>query len=261
MKNQIKNVLKTRWAGQNIYYFEKTDSTNTQAKKLENVEHGTLVIADVQTAGRGRLGRTWESGSNNNIYMTLRLKPEISADKAPMLTLVMALSVVQAIEKVAGIQGNIKWPNDIVVNKKKICGILTEMSMNQTEIEYVIIGVGINVNTTELPDEIKAMATSLCIELGERIDRAAIIANVMECFEKNYEIFIRTASLAELMDDYNTHLINRNREVRVLEPGCEYCGYALGIDKTGQLLVKRDDGEIEKIFAGEVSVRGLYGYV
>ena len=260
MKKRIENVLKTRWAGQSIYYFEETDSTNTQAKNLKDAAHGTLVIADRQTAGRGRHGRTWESSSNENIYMTLRLKPNIPADKAPMLTLVMALSVVQAIEDVTGIKGNIKWPNDIVVNKKKICGILTEMIVDMTGIEDVVIGVGVNVNTKYFPEELKA-AASLRTESGREFDRAEIIAGIVKRFEEYYEIFEKTLSLADLIDVYNARLINRNKEVRVLEPGQEYSGYALGIDELGQLLVQRETGEIEKIFAGEVSVRGLYGYV
>lgn len=261
MKKRIESVLRTRWAGQNIYYFDVTDSTNTQAKALKGGQHGSLVVADRQTSGRGRLGRTWESSSNDNIYMTLRLKPDIPVDKAPMLTLVMALSVVRAVEDITGIKGNIKWPNDIVVNKKKICGILTEMSVDMTGIEYVVIGVGVNVNTKHFPEEIKETATSLSAEGGQDFERADIIAKILERFEEYYETFARGNNLADLMDAYNAHLINRNKEVRVLEPGQEYSGYALGIDELGQLLVRREDGSVEKIFAGEVSVRGLYGYV
>lgn len=261
MKNKIQSVLRTRWAGQNIYYFAATDSTNTQAKNCKEALHGSLFVADRQTAGRGRFGRTWESSSDENIYMTLRLKPDISADKAPMLTLVMALSVVQAVEDVTGMQGHIKWPNDIVVNKKKICGILTEMSVGMTGIEYVVIGVGVNVNTKHFPDAIKNTATSLSTEGGQKFEREDIIAKILERFEEYYDVFVKTSSLKDLMNVYNAHLINRNKEVRVLEPGQEYNGYALGIDELGQLLVQREDGKIEKIFAGEVSVRGLYGYV
>lgn len=261
MKKRIENVLRTRWAGQNICYFAETDSTNTQAKNLKDAVHGSLVVADRQTAGRGRLGRTWESSSDENIYMTLRLKPNIPVDRAPMLTLVMALSVVQAIEDVTGIKGNIKWPNDIVVNKKKICGILTEMSVDMAGIEYVVIGVGVNVNTKHFPEELQLTATSLSAESGQDFDRAEIVAGILKRFEEYYEIFTKTLSLADLMDVYNAHLINRNKEVRVLEPGQEYSGYALGIDELGQLLVRKESGEVAKIFAGEVSVRGLYGYV
>lgn len=261
MKNKIKNMLRTRWAGQSIYYFEETDSTNMQAKKLKDAVHGTLVAAGRQTAGRGRLGRIWESAANDNIYMTLRLKPNIPVDKAPMLTLVMALSVVQALEDITGMQGNIKWPNDIVVNKKKICGILTEMSADMTGIEYVVIGVGVNVNTKEFPEEIRATASSLWAECGRRFDCAEIIARILERFEENYERFTQKADLTDLVDIYHSYLINRNKEVRVLEPGQEYNGYALGIDELGRLLVRVKDGKIEKVFAGEVSVRGLYGYV
>lgn len=261
MITSIKSALTTRWAGQSIYYYEETDSTNIQAKALEGAGHGTLVVADMQTAGRGRLGRTWQSPAGNNIYMSILLKPEISPNQAPMLTLVMALSVAEAVKTVSGMNAYIKWPNDLVINKKKICGILTEMNLDGTGIKHVVIGVGINVNTPDFPEDIRQTATSLRIEGGHSFERAEIIAAIMESFEKNYEIFIQNGDLSGIVDKYNALLANKNKEVRVLEPGHEYNGYALGINNKGELLVRREDGTVENVFAGEVSVRGIYGYV
>ncbi len=261
MKSQIRKELKTHWMGKDIYYFTETDSTNMQAKNLSSACHGALIVADKQTAGRGRLGRTWSSPAGSSIYMTLRLEPKMIPDKAPMLTLVMALSVAETVHEVTGLEASIKWPNDIVVNKKKICGILTEMSVDTTGIQYVVIGVGVNVNTKDFPEEIQDMATSLYKEAAMTFDRAKIIAKILERFEANYETFMQNGSLASLAGSYNARLINKNKEVRVLEPGQEYNGYALGINEVGELLVRRADGSVENIFAGEVSVRGLFGYV
>ena len=183
--------------------------------------------------------------------MTILLYPDIPPVKAPQLTLIMAIAVAEGIREVTGLETKIKWPNDIVVNGKKICGILTEMS----------IGVGINVNQDTFPDDIKENASSLKMELGKRIKRSGLIAAVMKIFEKYYEIFQETEDLSGLQELYNSMLVNKDREVKVLEPGNEYKAYAIGINQTGELIVRTPDGKEKEIYAGEVSVRGVYGYV
>ena len=193
--------------------------------------------------------------------MTILLRPDLPPVKAPMLTLVMAVSVAEGIRQVTGLDTQIKWPNDIVLNKKKICGILTEMSTEIDYINYVVIGDGINVNQDTFPEELSETATSLKIESGQRYRRSELIASIMKQFEKNYEIFLETEDLSGIQDIYNEMLVNRGREVRVLEPGNEYNAFAEGINKTGELIVKTEAGEEKHIFAGEVSVRGIYGYV
>lgn len=264
-KAEIESLMETKWAGHPVIYHDQVDSTNTQAKRLgeepERAGHGTLVVADLQTAGKGRRGRSWESPSGASIYMSILLRPEILPDQAPMLTLVMAQSVAEAVRELTGAEVGIKWPNDIVLNGKKICGILTEMSAEIDYINYVVIGVGVNVNTPDFPEALVETATSLKIELGQNIKRSALIAAVMKRFEENYETFIRTGDLSGIQERYNSLLVNRNRAVRVLEPGHEYNGHALGINNTGELLVEKEDGTTAEIFAGEVSVRGIYGYV
>ena len=261
----IENAIHTKWAGKTVHFAEVTDSTNLWAKELarNGASHGTLVAAELQTAGRGRLGRKWLSPAGSCIMMSLLLRPEFAPQYAPMLTLVMGLSMAQAIKKL-GMEHSevaIKWPNDAVVSGKKICGILTEMSLEGTSIREVVIGVGINVNLSEVEEEIKDVATSLYLETGMKYDRSQIINLVMQQFEINYEKYIRTLDLTYLVEEYNNLLINKDRQVRVLDPKEPFEGIARGINKQGELLVECEDGEIAAVGAGEVSVRGLYGYV
>ena len=260
---EIESVIKTAWAGRRVIYYEETDSTNIQAKLAgENRgEHGALFIADRQVAGRGRRGRSWQSPGGACIYMTLLIRPQFPPEKASMLTLVMALSVAEAIRGQSGLDAKIKWPNDIVLNSKKICGILTEMSTEIDYINYVVTGVGINVNQTAFPQEMEETATSLLLEGNRTVRRAELVAAVMGRYEKNYETFIETQDLSKLLDKYNQMLVNRDRDVRVLEPQKEYNAHALGINKQGELIVITPEGEEKRIYAGEVSVRGIYGYV
>ena len=260
---EIKSLLGTEWAGRKVVYYDETDSTNNRAKDSgeKNGAHGTLFIADKQNAGTGRRGRAWESPSGKSIYMTILLRPQITPDKAPMLTLIMGLSVAEGIRKVSGAETEIKWPNDIVMNKKKVCGILTEMATEMEYVNYVVIGVGINVNQEYFSEGIKEIATSLYEETGTVYQRSELIAAVLERFEKNYEMFLETGDLSAVRKAYDSILVNRGQEVKVLEPGNEYRAVAEGINKNGELIVRLSDGRQKNIFAGEVSVRGIYGYV
>ena len=243
-------------------YYDETDSTNNRAKDSGEKKgaHGTLFIADKQNAGKGRRGRVWESPSGKSIYMTILLRPQITPDKAPMLTLIMGLSAAEGIRKVSGVEAEIKWPNDIVVNKKKVCGILTEMATEIEYVNYVVIGVGINVNQKYFPEGIKEIATSLYEVTGCVYQRSELIAAVLERFEENYEMFLETGDLSNIRKVYDSILVNRGQEVKVLEPGNEYRAVAEGINKNGELIVTLPDGRQKNIFAGEVSVRGIYGY-
>lgn len=263
-KTAIESYLDTETIGRSLVFHKETGSTNLDAKALaeKSEESGTLVVADMQTAGRGRRGRGWVAPAGQNIYMTLMLKPDCMPDKASALTLVMAISVMEAVRELVPVEKcGIKWPNDIVVNNKKICGILTEMSAELERIHYVVTGVGINVNQKEFPEEIRETATSLYIESGKETDRSRLVARVMHYFEQNYELFERSWDLEHLLDKYNSMLINRGRQVRVLDPKGEYEGVAHGINEKGELIVERsDNGETVYVYAGEVSVRGVYGY-
>lgn len=254
--------LETVWAGQTQIFYEETDSTNLRAKALgADGVHGTLILADRQTAGRGRRGRTWESDEEENIYMSLYLRPEFLPEKAPMLTLVMAYSVAEALRKSFGIEAQIKWPNDLILNRKKICGILTEMTMEQWQMQSVIIGVGINVGNRAFPEELQERATSIYLETGEMISKAGLIRAIMKEFEIQYEAFCEAGDLSPMLDGYNQILVNRGREVQILDAKGSYNATAFGINPQGELQIEREDGTREHIFAGEVSVRGIYGYV
>lgn len=262
-ESELGSRIHTRWAGRNLFYLKETDSTNNDAKRCmeEGGAHGTLIVAERQTAGRGRRGKLWESPEGTAIYMTIGMKPEFAPDKASMLTLVMALSVAQAIEEQSGLEAGIKWPNDVVVNKRKVCGILTEMILEAEYIRCVVTGVGINVNQPSMPEEIAQTATSLFIEKGEKLSRAALIESVMRHFENNYDCFIGSLDLSELKEAYEARLENKDKLVRVLDPKGEYEGIARGIRCTGELIVELPDGIVREVYAGEVSVRGYYGYV
>lgn len=260
---EIMSLMETTWAGKKVVYYDEIDSTNNRAKDAgeHGGEHGTLFVADMQSAGKGRRGRAWISPSGSSIYMTILLRPEVTPNEAPMLTLVMGLSIAEGIRQATGADVKIKWPNDIVIGGKKICGILTEMATEEDYINYVVIGIGINVNQQDFAEDIKDKATSLRIELGENCKRAKIVAQTMKRFEENYETFMQTRDLSGLQEAYNDILVNCGREVKILEPGNAYEAMAEGIDRTGQLLVTLPDGEKKEIYAGEVSVRGLHGYI
>lgn len=260
---EIKSCLHTKWLGQSIYCRETVDSTNTWARRLaeEGAVHGTVVFAEEQTSGKGRRGRGWVMPRGSSVAMTCILRPRVKPRNASMLTLVMGLSTAQACRRLYQLEAMIKWPNDIVISGKKICGILTEMNVRENHIRDLVIGVGINGNLTEFPKELAETAASLQTELGHAISRAPLAAAVLEQFEKNYEEFCVHEDFSRLKEDYNRILVNRNRKVRVLETGNEWEGTARGIDARGELLVEKDNHTVAAVSAGEVSVRGVYGYV
>lgn len=260
--SEVESHLKTKWLGRKLLYKEEVDSTNTWAKRIaeEGAMEGTVTLADLQTQGKGRRGRIWQAPKGSTVMMTMILRPDILPEQASMLTIVMGLSTAQAVKEELGIDVQIKWPNDVVLSNKKICGILTEMSTQITSIDYVISGVGINVNTQHFPEEIAQKATSLAKETGQTYRRAPLAARVLLEFEHNYEIFLKTGDLSGLVEPYNNLLINKGKRIKVLQPQGDYEATSHGINEKGELIVEKEDGEIIPVFAGEVSVRGLYGY-
>ena len=257
----IADQIHTKWAGKTVHFARKTDSTNLWIKRLakEGAPEGTLALAEFQSAGRGRLGRSWEVPEGTSVMMSILLRPKFEPQYAPTLTLVMGMAVAKAVKSL-GFDVSIKWPNDVVVSHKKICGILTEMGVRDGKIDYAVIGVGINVNIREFPEEMADKATSLYLESGREFERSQIPGLVMEAFEEYYEKFAATCDLSGLKEEYESILANYNQPVRVLakEP---YEGVARGITDGGELLVEKTDGTIVAVSAGEVSVRGLYSYV
>lgn len=260
---ELMSSISTEWAGRNVLYFDETDSTNTEAKKAAEggAPHGTLVAADYQSLGKGRRGRSWISPHGVGIWMSLLLRPGLPPSCASMLTLVAALAVADGIEEACGLETKIKWPNDIVVNGKKVCGILTEMSTELECIHYVVVGIGINANAEEFPEDIREVATSLLLETGKPVNRSRVIGAVMKAMETYYRAFMERQDMSGLLELYNGKLVSKDSVVRVLAPDQEYTGIAEGINGAGELLVRTEAGELCRVISGEVSVRGIYGYV
>lgn len=261
-EEEIRSILQTKQIGQNLVFLDIVDSTNNEARRQaeQGAPDGTLVVAVEQNAGKGRRGRSWISPKGTGIWMSMILRPNIPPEYASMLTLVAAMAVESGIRQVTGLTGQIKWPNDVILNDKKVCGILTEMSTEMERIHYVVIGIGINVSIREFPKELADKATSLLLCTGRIVSRARLTAAVAEAWEAYYGRFLQTLNLDLLIEEYNDNLVNRNREVKVLAPGGAYTGICRGINEKGELLVETSH-DMRVVVSGEVSVRGIYGYV
>lgn len=261
--HELKRQMGTRWLGKNLYFHDTIDSTNLEAKRMADsgAPEGTLVVADCQESGRGRLGRVWTSPAGCGLWMSFVLKPSYPALQASMVTLVTAMAVMEAIEETAGVPVQIKWPNDLVVQGKKVCGILTEMGMEEGRISFIVPGIGINVNNDYFPEELCGKAISLAMLTGHPVSRAALAGAICRSFEKYYRDFLEQGNLSGMMDAYNEKLVNRNRQVVISDGAGSFTCLSEGIDETGALLVRHEDGRQEAVSSGEVSVRGIYGYV
>jgi BirA family biotin operon repressor/biotin-[acetyl-CoA-carboxylase] ligase len=227
---------------------------------------GTVMTAHRQTGGKGRRGRSWDDGDGENIAFSILLTPDMDPGRASMLTIVAAMAVADAINGVLArekedLRCGIKWPNDIIMDRKKVCGILTEMSAEPDHIDYVIIGIGINVNASSFPEELRDRATSILLQSGVRTDRSALISAVLNRFELRYGRFLETLDLSGLKEEYEGRLTGLGKKVRVLDPCGEFEGICRGIDEAGALLVETPENGLRRITSGEVSVRGIYGYV
>lgn len=261
-KSEIESIMPKGGIINNVIYFDETDSTNTRAKLFgeEGMADGTLVVADCQNMGKGRRGRSFSSPSGQSIYMTFLLRPDIPPTKASMITILSAMAVRNALKEVCGIDALIKWPNDIVADGKKICGILTEMSAELTKVNYVVVGIGINVNNEKMPEDIESVAVSARMLTGKTQRRSLIIGSVCKWFGIYYDNFIDSLSLSHIKEEYNKYLIHMDREVEIVKGNEKYRAKSLGLADDGELLIERD-GKTETVMSGEVSVRGVYGYV
>lgn len=254
-ENEIKAGLATKFIGKQVHYQKSVTSTQEVAQRLTNdkVSEGTLVIADEQVGGRGRLGRPWHSPIGTGISMSLILKPKIPPQQAPQLTLLTAVAVIRGIEEATGIQCDIKWPNDILINEKKLVGILTEMQADLDQIHSVIIGIGINVNQVSFPEELKEIATSLRLEKGEEVNRANLIKRILENFEQLYEIFINEGFL-KIKTIWEAHAITIGRMITATTMKGSIKGWANGITDDGVLLLEDELGTIHKIYSADIEL-------
>ena len=245
-------VLKAHVPGK-VYYYEAVDSTNAVCKRTENVPDGSLFVSDTQTEGRGRLGRKWTSPKGCAIYMSLYLEPKIPVEKVSQLTLIAGMAVCRAIRS-----SRIKWPNDVLLNNKKICGILTEMTAEADRVNRVIIGIGINVNNELFTVDLIEKATSLYRETGIKYRRDKLICDITDEFKTLYEIFLNEGFSA-LKREYSLKCATLNRQVIIIRNGSEFEARAADIDENGGLIIEHD-GLRETVTSGEVSVRGFLGY-
>lgn len=259
----LRDYLITDFIGKNIEYHDTITSTNIRAKEIASFsDEGTVIVAEEQTMGRGRLGRSWTSPKGKGLWFSIILKPHVNPQKISKITLIGAAAVHRALKDL-DIQSHIKWPNDIVVEGKKLCGILTEMFFKNPNTYYVIMGIGVNVNLDEddFPEELKNKATSLKILKGTEVDRNKLLAYVLNNFEKLYLPFKEREDLSETIKISRENSILLNREVRIIRENIERIGRAIDIDHEGRLIVEYEDGKREAILSGEVSVRGLRGYI
>jgi len=256
LPNEIREGLDTKVLGkEDIVYFEETDSTNTRAKEsaVKGAPEGTLIISEKQTMGRGRKARKWFSPSQEGIYISIILRPTIPPHEAPKITLLTAVAVAETLLSLTTLKINIKWPNDILVNGKKIAGILTEISTEPDAIDYVVVGLGLNVNTPGFPDDIKEIATSLFIETGEYFSRGRVIREYLQWHEKYYEIF-KKVGFEPVIKRWRelANIIGHRIMVEMMNE--KYAGEVEDVDKDGVLILKDDRGTLHRIISGDVTL-------
>jgi BirA family biotin operon repressor/biotin-[acetyl-CoA-carboxylase] ligase len=251
---ELQRGLETNYIGKKIHYFHEVDSTNNVAKKLaeDGAEEGTIVIAETQTRGRGRLGKTWLSPTGG-IWMSIILRPHSPPADAPQLTLMTGVAVAKTLQKECGLDVGIKWPNDILIGEKKVCGILTEANAKFNTLDYVVVGIGIdaNVDTKVFPSDLRNGATSLKNELNKEIKGVSLVQQFLKNFEEIYGDFT-AGKFPEILGEWRrlSKTIGSYVEVRK-QLGKIVRGEAIGITNTGALILELDDGNLRKVISGE----------
>lgn len=240
----------------NCYYKEEVNSTNLWVKYSaeEGEQKNSLYIADKQTKGRGRRGRSWLSDKGVGIWMSLLLRPKLSPELASMITIIAALSVAKAIESTEKLQVHIKWPNDIILNGKKLCGILTEMSVDMEGLSYLVCGIGINANTEHFPKELETVATSIYMHTQKVCIRKYLIKEIIKIFLEYYKLFLKKRNLAFIKEEYEVRLIHKDKYISILGKDSVKEVLSKGIDDRGFLIVSDKEGEYS-ISSGEISIR------
>lgn len=248
-----------------ITFFESIDSTNSRAKAMAaaNAPHGTVLIADEQTGGRGRRGRSFLSPPGTGVYLSVLLRPDCVPSQLMHLTCATAVAMCDAIEEVAHFRPGIKWTNDLVSHNKKLAGILTELSLEAEsgQVQYAVVGIGINCCQEErdFPPELREMAASLSMIAGQTVDRNALAAAMVKALIQMDAVLLTNQSA--IMERYRADCITIGREVSLRRGDTVRRGRALDVDDNGALVVQFSDGHTEAVNSGEVSIRGMYGYV
>ena len=254
LPEEIQNGLRTRSFGQGkIVYLETTDSTNTRARELANQgsPEGTLVVAEQQTAGRGRKGRVWHSPKRDGIYISLILRPKISPLEAPKITLLAGIAAAEAILSLADLDVHIKWPNDILIGKRKVAGVLTEIASDLDEVSHVVTGLGMNGNVREFPPELRDVGTSLYLETGRPVDRASLVRSFLERYEHFYAIFLQGRT-QDILERWKTLSRTLGSRIAVEISGRRITGVARDIEPDGSLILETPDGKSHRVFSGDL---------
>lgn len=237
----------------NVYHYEKTGSTNDKAYELaeKGEPEGAIIIAETQTRGKGRMGREWISPGGGGMYFSLILRPGVAPDRIPAITLIASMSVVKAIKSVCGLDAQLRWPNDILLGQKKICGILTEIKAQPDMVDFLVLGVGLNVNTdlSRLP----RIATSLKAENGAPVNRLELLKCILTELEKDYSVFI-TDGFTPLRGRYKRVSSVLGRHIRIKERDLLIEGKAVDVDEKGALIVKTVSGTLRRVFSGDVTL-------
>lgn len=251
----LRTQLKGSLFGKRIYHFFRTDSTNRVGMDLgyAGEPEGAVILAEEQSAGRGRAGRSWHSERGTGIYVTLLLRPKLSPVQAPLLTMMAGLSAHAAIQERTGLQVDLKWPNDLIVNRKKLGGLLTEMYSDTTQVRFVIVGIGINVNQEKFPGELNSIATSLRAETGTNQSRLELLARLLREFENDYNRFLRegASSVTTRFTKASSYAVGKR--VRVANGADSFMGVTAGLAPEGLLQVEREDGKVITVIAGDVT--------
>lgn len=266
----VQENLQTRWAGRGgILYAQEMSSTNAVLKEAarQGMPHGSVAVCHHQTAGKGRIGRSWETPPGEALTFSLLLRPRLQPEEAQLCTLAAALAMARTIRGLCpGLAPRIKWPNDVVLGQGKCCGILSEMGMGAGGVDYVVTGVGLNVNQTAFPEELANKAVSLLGEMRKEaagvqpLDRTILLCRFLREMEDIMDA-VEAGGFAAIRADYEAASATIGEPVQVIAPAEQYTGVAQGVDATGALLVRRQDGCVETVLCGDVSVRGLMGYV
>lgn len=251
----IRPELGENQIGHRIVHYFRTDSTNNVALELaaQGAEHGTVVVAEEQTAGRGRLGRDWYSEKSSGIYASIILRPPLAPAAASVLTLLAGVAVHQAVRSTTGLPVDIRWPNDLLINGKKVCGILTEMSAELDRLHAVVLGIGLNVNHREMPANLKQIATSLRMEGRKIYSRAQILAALLKELEKKYRLLLDAGSAAIAQAWAAASSYAEGKRIRVLSGSDEFAATTAGLEPNGALRIRREDGREESLVSGEIT--------
>ena len=249
---EIEGELKTHTLGLNIVYYEKINSTQQVASELAatGASEGTIVVADSQTGGRGRIGRSWASPPGG-VYLSIILRPAIKPSEALRFPLIAGVAVAQAIEQLTGLKPRLKWPNDIIVKGCKAGGILTEMSAETDCINHIVIGIGINVNTESFPDEIRGIATSLKAECGKEVSRVQLVQDILAQLESLYQVF-QVSGFETIRERWKALSNTIGARVSVRGEREQVEGEAIDIDEDGALILRKANGALERVIAGDV---------